>query len=332
MKFRRSSLSAVVAGALLFFCTGTHSHSQESTPKKRIAVLNFDNPRVGTDAPKGLFGVDGEDVGKGVSVQIIQKLVEGGRYAIVDRSSLEELLKEQKQSDRNELDAYGMAAKIGRLLGLDAMIIGAITRYAPDEKDQSEGGVPFPGMHARKARATVGITARVFNVGTGEVMASFTGEGESMHTGEVLILGVRGHGKGSQEMLGSEFAESLFPEATRSAVERITGQLNAFADKIPALTVTIEGLVADVEGNTLTLSLGKRSDVKVGDRLKIVRNAAGKGNSESAKAVPVAAEPIGIATVTEVAEDYVTATFSGPGHAQVGDRINGVDKESALPH
>ena len=332
MRFRRSSSCAAYAGALLFFFAGTHSCAQEIPSKKRIAVLNFDNPPVGTDAPKGLFGVNGEDVGKGASVQLIQKLVEGGKYTIVDRSSLEELLKEQKASDRNELDAYGMAAKIGRLLGLDAMIIGAITHYAPDEKDKGEAAVSLPGvLHARKAKATVGITAQVFNVNTGEVAASFTGEGESSNTGQVLILGPRGHG--SSEMLGSEFAASLFPEATRSAVEQIAGQLNAFADKIPVLTVTVEGLVADVEGNTLTLNLGKRSGVKVGDRLKIVRDAVSKGNSESAKVVaPVVAESIGIATVTEVAEDYVTATFSGPGHPQTGDRIIAAEKESTLPH
>jgi curli biogenesis system outer membrane secretion channel CsgG len=329
MRFRRSSSCAAVAGALLFFCVVPHARSQESAPKKRVAVLNFDNPPVGTDAPKGLFGVNGEDVGKGASVLLIQKLVEGGKYTVVDRSSLEQLLKEQKASDRNEMDAYGMAATIGRLLGLDAMIIGAITHYAPDEKEKGEAAVSLPGvLHARKAKATVGITAQVFNVSTGEVAASFTSEGESTNTGQVLILGPRGHG--SSEMLGSEFASSLFPEATKSAVEQIAGQLNAFADKISALTVTVEGLVADVEGNTLTLSLGKRSGVKIGDRLRIVRDAANKGNSENAKEVPVATESIGIATVTEVAEDYVTATFSGPGHPQVGDRIKGI--EGALPH
>jgi curli biogenesis system outer membrane secretion channel CsgG len=331
MPVRRSSLSAAVAGGLLFFCVVPHSCAQEIASKKRVAVLNFDNPSVGADAPKGLFGVNGEDVGKGASVLLIQKLVEGGKYTVVDRSSLEQLLKEQKASDRNEMDAYGMAAKIGRLLGLDAMIIGAITHYAPDEKDKGEAAVSLPGvLHARKAKANVGITAQVFNVSSGEVAASFTGQGESTNTGQVLILGPRGHG--SFETLGSEFAASLFPEATRNAVEQIAVQLNAFADKIPALTVTIEGLVADVQGNTLTLSLGKRSGVKIGDRLKIVRDTASKGNSENVKEVPVATESIGIATVTEVAEDYVTATFAGPGHPQAGDRINGVDKEGAPPH
>jgi curli biogenesis system outer membrane secretion channel CsgG len=331
MPVRRSSLCAAVAGGVLFFCVVPHLCAQEIASKKRVAVLNFDNPPVGTDAPKGLFGVNGEDVGKGASVLLIQKLVEGGKYTVVDRSSLEQLLKEQKASDRNEMDAYGMAAKIGRLLGLDAMIIGAITHYAPDEKEKGEAAVSLPGvLHARKAKATVGLTAQVFNVSTGEVAASFTSEGESTNTGQVLILGPRGHG--ASEMLGSEFAASLFPEATRSAVEHIAVQLNAFADKIPALSVTVEGLVADVEGNTLTLNLGKRSGVKIGDRLKIVRDAASKANSGNVKEVPVATEPIGIATVTEVAEEYVTATFSGPGHPQTGDRIVVAEKESTLPH
>lgn len=331
MRFSRFSGCAAPAGCLLLLCFA--APAQKVAPKKRIAVLNFDNPSVGSDAPSGLFGADSEDVGKGVSAQLIQKLLQGGKYTVVDRSAVENLLKEQKDADRGGLDAYGMAAKIGRLLGLDAMIIGAITRYGPDDKHKGAGGGMFSsGVHTRKSKAFVEITVHVFNISTGEVIAGFTGEGESAHSGDVTTISGRGHSKTSQEMLSSDFVESLLGDAARNAVDQIASQLNLLADKIPTLRIAIEGLVAEVAGNTLTLNVGKHSGVKMGDQVEIFRDVPTMENPTNPKALQPVPEQVGLATVTEVADDYAMATFSGSGHVQVGDHIKGVDNPSALPH
>jgi curli biogenesis system outer membrane secretion channel CsgG len=316
-------LVATVAGAgwLLLWCGS--ACGQEVAAKRRVAVLNFDNPSVGTDAPSGLFGADGEDVGKGVSVQLIQKLVQGGKYTVVDRSALEKLLKEQKDANSGA-DAHGLAAAVGRLLGLDAMIIGAITRFGPDDKGKSgSGGLLHSGVRTRQSKAYVEITARVFNVSSGEVIAGFTGAGESAHSGTVSTLPTRGQSKSAMDVLGSEFVESLLGEATRNAVEQIATQLNLFAEKIPALRLALEGLVAEVEGNILTLNIGKKAGVNVGEHLEIVRNAGAAGDSTNADTLQRAKQRVGLATVTEVADDYSIATFSGSAHAQVGDCVLG---------
>src|SRR6516164_2043343 len=120
-RFHLKSLGVVAVFSLF---VGGLVHGQQTVPRKRVAVLNFDNPSLGPDAPSGLFGAEGGDVGKGVSVLLIQKLVEGGKYTVVDRSALEELLKEQSADENEHMDAYQLAAKIGRMVGLDAMIIG----------------------------------------------------------------------------------------------------------------------------------------------------------------------------------------------------------------
>jgi curli biogenesis system outer membrane secretion channel CsgG len=325
MRSWRFSRCAAPAGCLLLLCSA--APAQTVAPKKHIAVLNFDSPSVASDAPSGLFGADSEDVGKGVSAQLIEKLLQGGKYTIVDRSALENLLKEQKNADRDRLDAYGMAARIGRLLGLDAMIIGAITRYGPDDKHQGAGGGMLgSGVHTRKSKAFVEITVRIFSISTGEVIAGLTGAGESAHSGEVITISVRGHSKTSQEILSSDFVESLLGEATRNAVEQIASQLNLLADKIPTLRIAIEGLVAEVAGNTLTLNVGKHSGVKLGDQVEIFREVPTKENPTNPKALPPVPEQVGLATVTEVADDYAIATFSGSGHVQVGDHIRGVGR------
>lgn len=324
--WRAAGCTATITCLLIL---GHPAHGQEETPKKRIAVLNFDNPDVGADAPSGLFGADGEDVGKGISALLIQKLVQGGKYTLVDRSALAKLLKEQSGAESDCVDAYGMATRIGRLLGLDAMIVGAVTRYGPEGKQVNVGGGGF-GIHARKSKAYVEVTAAVLNITSGAIMADFKSAGESSRTGEISIMSGRGRGKSSMEILGSEFVESLLPEATNNAVEQIAAQLNAFAEKIPALQMAAEGRVAEVEGNVLTLNVGRKSGLQIGQRMEVLRQAATDSAAPADASPP--AERIGLATITELGDDYATASFSGAGLPKVGDRVRSMENRFTAPH
>jgi len=305
---------AFVAACWLLLLVGGFVRGQEGAAKKRVAVLNFDGPEEGV----GLAG----DVGKGVSVQLIQKLVEGGKFAVVDRSAVEKMLEEQTEANSGSMggakDAYGLAAKTGRMLGLDAMIIGAVTRYGADDKGKAGGGGALRGgvgMRTRQSKAIVEITARVFNVSTGEVLTEFKSAGESEKSGTVTMFSVRGQPESTFETLGDEFTGSLLAAATRNAVEQLATQLNSFADRIPALGLSAEGFVAEVNGKSVTLNVGKKAGVKVGDRFEVMRSGL--------------AERVGVATVTEVAEEYCVAEFSGIDvGARVGDRVRGASKVS----
>ena len=72
--------------------------------------------------------------------------------------------------------------------------------------------------------------------------------------------------------------------------------------------------------------------MKLGDQVEIFRDVPTKENPTNPKALPPVSEQVGLATVTEVADDYAIATFSGSGHVQVGDHIRGLDNARALPH
>jgi len=316
--------------ALALFCSCLSA--QDTAVRKRIAVLNFDNPPTEPDGMQGLFGADGENVGKGVSILLIEKLVQGGNFLVVDRSALEKLLKEQSEEERGRMDVYAMAARIGRMVGLDAMIIGAVTRYGVERKsaDTRGGGGAFSsGVSRRKSKAYVDITAQVFDVTTGKIMGAFQESGESERTGDITVIAGHRHGADSVEMLGGEFVDTLFPEATRVAADRIAAKLNAFAGQIPPLHIAVDGLVAEVSGKLLTLNVGRKAGVRVGERLVVVREPPAAFDPKTTSA-PVP-ERIGVATVTDVSDDSATAAFAGESEPAVGDHVRDVENTSASP-
>jgi curli biogenesis system outer membrane secretion channel CsgG len=321
MRFKR--VFWCVAPAIWLVVSCSSACPQVITQKKRVAVLNFEDDSGGSAAASRVFGAEAEDVGKGISAQLIEKLTNGGKYAVFDRSALKKLLEEQNSSERDQEDAYRTAARIGRMLGLDAMIIGAITRFGPEAVPKT-AGAGHSGMSTRKSKAYVDITARVLDMSTAEVIAGFTVTGESARSGNVIRIQARGHSSETQEILSSEFMDSLLGEATRNAVEQIAGQLNSFAEKIPTLRVEIDGLVAEVAGDSVTLNLGKKSGLRVGDKLAILREV--RRDLQTEGALPRVVEQVGEATVTEVADLYSTAVFSGSGQVHVGDRAKSVSQ------
>jgi curli biogenesis system outer membrane secretion channel CsgG len=318
-----------VACAILLALLCSSGYAQESSAKKRVAVLNFEDDSGGSAAASQAFGADAGNVGKGISARIIEKLVAGRKYTVVDRAAVKALLEEQNGVAEGE-DAYSAASRIGRMLGLDAMIIGALTRFGPDAAPNKSSGGRLPGMSMRKSKAYVDITARVLDMSTGEVIGGFTVTGESTGTGDVMHIKGPGAAGNTPEILGGAFANSLLDEATRNAVEKLATQLDSFAEKIPRLTLQIDGLVAEVAGNSVTLNVGKKTGLRVGDKLAILREI--RLADDSAANVGTVTQHVGDATVTEVADVYATATFSGSGQVRVGDRVKSVAKSASPSH
>jgi hypothetical protein len=185
-------------------------------------------------------------------------------------------------------------------------------------------------MSTRKSKAYVDITARVLDMTTGQLIGGFTATGESTGTGDVMHIKGPGAAAGTPEILSGAFANSLLDEATRNAVEQLAAQLDSFAEKIPALTLQIDGLVAEVAGNSVTLNVGKKTGLRVGDKLAILREI--RPASDSPADVGTVMQHVGEATVTEVADVYATAIFSGSGQVRVGDRVKSVANAPSPSH
>jgi curli biogenesis system outer membrane secretion channel CsgG len=294
--------------------------------KKRVAVMNFDYGTVRTTVAQ-IFGTD-QDVGKGISDMLVEKLVNGGQYSVIERNALDKILKEQNFANSDRADV-NTAAKIGAVLGVDAIIIGSITQFGRDDQHTNVGGGGYGlgkfglgGVGTSKSKAVVAVSARIINTSTAEIMVAVTGKGESTRGGTSLIGaggGGSGGGGGGLDMGSSNFANTILGEAVRGAVDSTAEQLNAASSKVEAVKHPVNGVVADVTGNTLILNVGKKAGVHVGDMLEISRQVRVVKDPTTGKVIKAVTDKIGQATVTDVDDDSSTATFSGVGAAKVGD-------------
>jgi curli biogenesis system outer membrane secretion channel CsgG len=289
-------------------------------------VLDFEYGTV-QNSVAGLYGGN-VDVGRGISDLLVAKLVPGGTFQVIERKAIDKILAEQNFSNSDRADSAS-AAKIGKLLGVDAIIIGSITQFGRDDRNTSVGGFGrsldkygLGGVGVKKSKAVVGLTARMISTDTGEILAVASGNGESTRSGANLT-GAGGAGAGAGgghlDMTSSNFASSILGEATTAATNTLAQQLESNAAKIPAKIVTVDALIADVTGNTVIINAGSAAGVKVGDKLAVKRTGREIKDPASGKVIRRVEESLGELTVTEVDESSAVATFSGSGTPQVGD-------------
>jgi curli biogenesis system outer membrane secretion channel CsgG len=317
-------------GATLLLILAIFVPSATAQQKKRIAVLDFEYGTV-RDFVASVFGGD-QDIGKGIADLMVQKLVQDGTYSVIERKALDKIIAEQNFSNSDRADS-NTAAQIGRILGVDGIVVGSITQFGRDDKSTGVGGhaiggitgrFGIGGVGTRKAKAVVGVTARLVDTSTAEILAAATGQGQSSRSG-VSLLGAGGSaggsGGGNYDMTSSNFHETLIGEAVHLAVDQVVKQLEQDAGKLPTKMVQIDGLVADAAGNSLVLNVGTRAGVKVGDRLEIRRKVRDIKDPATGKILRSIEEKVGEVVITEADEVSSVGTYTGSAPAQVGDAV-----------
>jgi curli biogenesis system outer membrane secretion channel CsgG len=306
------------------------SIAQAQPPKKRVAVFDFDYATV----QSGLSAIFGQnvDIGKGIADLIVDRLVNDGTYSVIERKAIDKIMTEQNFSNSDRANPNS-AAKLGKILGVDAIIIGSITQFGRDDKTIGVGGGAFGGLAGRygvgnvgkkQSKAVVAITARMVSTDTGEILAVGSGKGESQRSGAMLggAGGSYGNaGGGAVNMSSSNFANTILGEAVAAAVTQLSSQLDAKAGSLPSKVISIDGLVADVSGNTLIMNVGSRAGVKVGDRLQIKRTGRAITDPATGKVLRRAETLLGEVAIKEVDEVSSTGDFRGTGTVKVGDAV-----------
>ena len=207
--------------------------------KRRVAVIDFDYATVQSQVST-IYGTN-QDVGKGIVDLLVDKLVSDGVFSVIERNALDKIVAEQNFSNSDRVDPNS-AAKIGRILGVDAIIVGSITQFGRDDKSASVGGgalgnvtgrFGIGGVKKTEATAVVQITSRVINTTTGEILASVTSKGESSRKGTGL-LGAGGSTAGPEagagiSMRSKNFADTILGEAVTKCVADLGAQLDAKA-------------------------------------------------------------------------------------------------------
>jgi curli biogenesis system outer membrane secretion channel CsgG len=215
---------------LLAFCTALCG--AQATTKKRVAVLDFENAAIQTLALKNTSpGTQPPDVGKGVSELLIAKLVQDGTVTVVEGAAIDKVVAEQNLSNSDRADPK-TAAALGKILGVDVIILGTITHYDYTEQIHKANSF-FGASGSPKAKydvtAKVQITARLISPDTTEVMSTSEGIGETERKGMKIDL----RDTGARMVMASGVNSPVMNESIEKAVTQLAAQLEP---KIAAAT------------------------------------------------------------------------------------------------
>ena len=193
--------------------------------KKRVAVMDFEYGTV-QGGVSAIFGQN-VDIGKGIADLLVDRLVRDGTYSVIERKALSKLLAEQNFSNSDRADSAS-AAKIGKLLGVDAIIIGSITQFGRDDRNVGAGGAlsriggkyGLGNVGVKNSKAVVGISARTVLVETGEIVSVASGKGESTRSGTSLF-GAGSGGRTTRRSQPSPWSHPLPCWAARLSASRL---------------------------------------------------------------------------------------------------------------
>jgi curli biogenesis system outer membrane secretion channel CsgG len=299
--------------------------------KKRVAIFDFDYATVQT-ASAAAFGTN-VDVGKGITDLLVKYLVQDGTYSVIERQVLDKIIAEQNFSNSDRANPNS-AAKLGKLLGVDAIIVGAVTQFGNDTKNTNVGGggggfggFGIGGFSHKNTKAIVNIDARIVDIDTAEILGVAAGHGESSRSSTGLLGGGgnwHGWGGGAVDFGSSDFQQTILGEAVKASVEQMSAGLIADNAKLSVRTIVVSGLVAAVDSGQIVLNVGAKAGLKVGDQLSVDRVTREIKDPATGQVIRRMTNPVGVVRVTDVDDiSAVCAPVTGSGF-KVGDAVKTV--------
>src|SRR3989338_1266809 len=146
----------------------------QAGPKKTIAVMAFEN-KAGVSAQINL--------GKGMAEMLTTALINSGRFTVVERQAITDVLAEQDFGASGRTASQG-APQFGRGLPAQIMVRGAVTQFGMRESGGG-GALSIKGVDVGLAtsQAQVGVDIRIYDTTTGKVLDSVRCEGNASATG-----------------------------------------------------------------------------------------------------------------------------------------------------
>jgi curli biogenesis system outer membrane secretion channel CsgG len=299
--------------------------------KKRLAVDEFDYSTVKT-AIQSIFNTQ-VDIGKGIRSMLQVRLEQAGKVTVLERAKLAQITQEQDLGASNRVK-QGTNARIGRIKGADALVLGDIVIFGRDDKQKSAGGGlastlgrRFGGgvgaaasNFSKEEKAVVAINYRLVDTETSEVIASGEARGESSRKsknwGAFFATSPVAAG-GGVDMSSKNFQETIIGEAVMDCVNKLADDLNSKAATLPQKKIELDAQIANITGSTVMLNVGSTSGVQVGDRFQLgpgveVRDPATK------ELLDLQITPVGELVISTVRDKIATGTYKGP-PLKVGD-------------
>jgi curli biogenesis system outer membrane secretion channel CsgG len=212
------------------------------TLKRKIAIGRFTNESRYGRALTLLSASELDPLGKQTSDMLSARLVESGKFTVLERQDLTAVKNEQALAGTKE-----------NLIGADTLIVGSLTEFGRS----TEGKAGFLS-NTKKQTARAKVEVRLINVTTGVAYFSAAGAGEAaVESGTVM-------GFGDQAAYDSTLNERAIGAA-------VSDLLNSLVTKLTEQPWHSDILKA--EGNAVMISGGSRQGLNVGDRLLVMKSS-----------------------------------------------------------
>jgi curli biogenesis system outer membrane secretion channel CsgG len=266
----------------------------------RVAVMDFEN--------KAQYG--GWRIGSGAADILTTELVKVGKFDMFERAQLQSVIKEQNLGASGRVDP-STAARIGKIIGVNYIITGAVTEYG-----QSQAGGGGGGVNVGKVGYQSAVDVRMVDAVTGKIVFADTGSG-SKSSLQVRVFGFGG---------GESFNEKHATEAMREAIAQLAKKIAALDLKKATAapgddTSAGKALIADVYNNVITLNKGKNSGLATGQTLTVKRKGRVIKDPNTGKVLRVRYETVGTIKLNTVEESFAEGSVISGSGFQVGDMV-----------
>ncbi|PYP85582.1 MAG: hypothetical protein DMF61_15725 [Blastocatellia bacterium AA13] len=310
--------------------------------KKHIAILDFEFNTADQSAIYMVYG-DIKNLRRQISDRLEVTMVNLGSYNVGERREVEKVMREQDYGRGGRIDT-DTAAHIGRILGVDTLIIGSITQVELEglPADLVSGDV---GWLPSNLSAKIRLNVRMVDATTGQINAALDLVGTSVpqkKSGrplEMIPLGPSGViGEIGGVIIGkipflnrrkkpsTQDYKRVIDLAVEDGVAKIAqqfGRVEAATQKPSSIQETvatpIEGRVQLVKATAIFVTGISRSQVKLGDRLFVQRLHIEK-DVQTGREIRFN-EKIGELEVTGIQDSVVVGTFSGAETVKAGDLV-----------
>ena len=171
-----------------------------------------------------------------------------GKFIIIPQQDISSILEQQSLGASGAIDP-ATAAKMGKILGLNAIVTGAITAYS-----EAEEGQDYLVVKQKKQLARVTVDYRVVDTTTGIQLMADSGQGVyAKDTGGVL-------GMGSKSSYDSDLRDGALRDALTKAMVNMLRQLDARE---------WTGRLAKVSGKMVYVNAGQKTGLQVGNVLVV---------------------------------------------------------------
>jgi curli biogenesis system outer membrane secretion channel CsgG len=212
-------------------------------PKLRVGVVNFQNK-----TPSKVLGIG--EAAADILGTILQKT---GRFIVVPQQDTESIMQQQRMGATGAINP-DTAARMGEILGLNAIVTGAVTAYS-----ETEEGKDFIIGKSKKQIARVTVDYRIVDTTTGVQLMADSGAG-IYEKSVTTVLGAGGKAGYDPDLRDGALRDAL----TKAMVNMMKGLGKR----------KWSGRVAQVDGRDLYINAGEKSGLQVGTMLDVYR--AGK--------------------------------------------------------